>query len=197
VGGTRQAGRPPIPKISSGADLLGRRWVAYASGMMGRAAWCLRVASRLSAAALQALQAPRCVQPALAPPPLHYLPFLAAIFESGAAPRPAPGPLNRPPTLRYDPCRPKADEAPAAAEEAASGNGKGGKGGGKKKGGGGGKKLPTQFVHTLNATGCAVPRMIVSILENYQQEDGSVVVPEVLRPFMMGIEVIRPKAKAA
>lgn len=58
--------------------------------------------------------------------------------------------------------------------------------GGKKK-----KKVPTQFAHTLNATACAVPRMIVAILENFQQEDGSVVVPEVLRPYMMGIDVIR------
>lgn len=53
------------------------------------------------------------------------------------------------------------------------------------------KKTPTQFVHTLNATACAVPRMIVAILENFQQEDGSVVIPEVLRPYMMGIEVIK------
>ena len=55
----------------------------------------------------------------------------------------------------------------------------------------GGKKVPTQFTHTLNATACAVPRMIVAILENFQQEDGSVVVPEVLRPYMMGIDVIK------
>lgn len=54
------------------------------------------------------------------------------------------------------------------------------------------KKVPTQFVHTLNATACAVPRMIVAILENNQQEDGSVVIPEVLRPFMMGIDKIPP-----
>lgn len=52
------------------------------------------------------------------------------------------------------------------------------------------KKIPTRFVHTLNATACAVPRMIVAILENYQQEDGSVVIPEVLRPYMMGLDVI-------
>lgn len=87
-------------------------------------------------------------------------------------------------------CRPKGEEAPAEAAAAPSGKG------GKKKGGGGGKKLPTQFVHTLNATACAVPRMIVAILENCQQEDGSVVVPEALRPFMMGIDVIRPRGKA-
>ena len=53
------------------------------------------------------------------------------------------------------------------------------------------KGAPTAFCHTLNATACAVPRMIVAIIENCQQEDGSVVVPEALRPFMAGIDVIR------
>ncbi len=48
-----------------------------------------------------------------------------------------------------------------------------------------------RFVHTLNGTAVAVPRAIVAILEHYQQEDGSVVIPEVLRPFMGGMEVIR------
>ncbi|XP_047323136.1 serine--tRNA ligase, chloroplastic/mitochondrial isoform X2 [Impatiens glandulifera] len=52
---------------------------------------------------------------------------------------------------------------------------------------------PTRFVHTLNATACAVPRMLVCLLENYQQEDGSVVIPEPLRPFMGGLKVISPK----
>ena len=55
------------------------------------------------------------------------------------------------------------------------------------------KKAPNVFVHTLNATACAVPRLIVAILENNQQEDGSIVVPEVLRPFMGGLETISPK----
>ncbi|KAF5746790.1 serine--tRNA ligase mitochondrial [Tripterygium wilfordii] len=54
---------------------------------------------------------------------------------------------------------------------------------------------PTKFVHTLNATACAVPRMIVSLLENYQQEDGSVIIPEPLRPFVGGLEVIAPKSR--
>ena len=54
---------------------------------------------------------------------------------------------------------------------------------------------PLQFVHTLNATACAVPKMIISILENFQQEDGFVIVPEVLKPFMVGVEVIYPKSK--
>lgn len=57
------------------------------------------------------------------------------------------------------------------------------------------KKAPTAFVHTLNATACAVPRMIVAILENFQQEDGSVVVPEVLRPYMGGMDVIHPTSQ--
>ncbi|XP_024008989.1 serine--tRNA ligase, chloroplastic/mitochondrial isoform X2 [Eutrema salsugineum] len=52
-----------------------------------------------------------------------------------------------------------------------------------------------KFVHTLNATACAVPRMMVCLLENYQQEDGSVVIPEPLRPFMGGIELIKPKLR--
>ncbi|KAG2435294.1 hypothetical protein HXX76_007370 [Chlamydomonas incerta] len=70
-----------------------------------------------------------------------------------------------------------------------------GKKGGKKGGAGGGSGGKTEFVHTLNATACAVPRMIVAILENFQQEDGSVVVPVPLRPYLGGMEVIRPPAK--
>jgi len=52
--------------------------------------------------------------------------------------------------------------------------------------------VATEFVHTLNATACAVPRMIVAILENFQQEDGTVLIPEVLQPFMGGQSVISP-----
>ncbi len=48
-----------------------------------------------------------------------------------------------------------------------------------------------QFVHTLNGSGLALPRIVIAILENYQQADGSVSVPEVLRPYMGGLEVIR------
>ncbi|SHH86620.1 seryl-tRNA synthetase [Caloranaerobacter azorensis DSM 13643] len=47
------------------------------------------------------------------------------------------------------------------------------------------------FVHTLNGSGLAVGRTFAAILENYQQEDGSVVIPEVLRPYMGGLEVIK------
>ncbi|KAL6654723.1 hypothetical protein ACP70R_008188 [Stipagrostis hirtigluma subsp. patula] len=63
-----------------------------------------------------------------------------------------------------------------------------------KKGKGAGSG-PTQFLHTLNATAVAVPRLIICILENFQQEDGSVVIPEPLRPFMGGLEVLSPKSK--
>ncbi len=48
-----------------------------------------------------------------------------------------------------------------------------------------------EFVHTLNGSGLAVGRTVAAILENYQQEDGSVVIPEALRPYMGGREVIR------
>jgi seryl-tRNA synthetase len=47
-----------------------------------------------------------------------------------------------------------------------------------------------EFVHTLNGSGLAVGRTLVAVLENNQQEDGSVVVPEVLRPYMGGLEKI-------
>jgi hypothetical protein len=60
----------------------------------------------------------------------------------------------------------------------------------------GGKGGATAFCHTLNATACAVPRMIVAILENFQEADGSVAVPEVLRPFLGGMAVIKaPEAQ--
>jgi seryl-tRNA synthetase len=49
-----------------------------------------------------------------------------------------------------------------------------------------------EFVHTLNGSGLAVGRTLIAVLENYQQRDGSVVVPEALRPFMNGREVIEP-----
>ncbi|WP_432362825.1 serine--tRNA ligase [Sporosarcina sp. UB5] len=48
-----------------------------------------------------------------------------------------------------------------------------------------------EYVHTLNGSGLAVGRTVAAILENFQQEDGSVVIPEVLRPYMGGKEVIR------
>lgn len=53
-----------------------------------------------------------------------------------------------------------------------------------------GTKGKPQFVHTLNGSGVAVGRTVAAILENYQQEDGSVVIPEKLRPYMGGVERI-------
>ncbi len=50
----------------------------------------------------------------------------------------------------------------------------------------------TRFVHTLNGSGLAVGRTLVAILENYQQEDGSIAVPDVLRPYLGGTTVLRP-----
>jgi len=49
-----------------------------------------------------------------------------------------------------------------------------------------------EFVHTLNGSGLAVGRTVVAILENYQQADGSVLIPEALRPYMRGLEKITP-----
>jgi seryl-tRNA synthetase len=47
-------------------------------------------------------------------------------------------------------------------------------------------------VHTLNGSGLAVGRTLIAILENYQEADGSVVIPAALRPFMDGIERLTP-----
>ncbi len=48
-----------------------------------------------------------------------------------------------------------------------------------------------KFVHTLNGSGMGLPRVMIAIMENYQQEDGSIIIPEILRPWMGGIEVIK------
>jgi len=53
------------------------------------------------------------------------------------------------------------------------------------------QKGKPEFVHTLNGSGLALGRTVAAILENYQQEDGTVVIPEVLRPYMGGKEVIK------
>lgn len=50
-----------------------------------------------------------------------------------------------------------------------------------------------RFLHTLNGSGLGMPRVMIAVIENYQQADGSIVVPEVLRPWMGGIEVIKPE----
>ena len=53
----------------------------------------------------------------------------------------------------------------------------------------------TAYVHTLNASGLATSRIFPAILEQFQQEDGSVIIPEVLRPWMGGLEVLKPLKK--
>ena len=67
----------------------------------------------------------------------------------------------------------------------------------------GGKRTPrhvapkdgeVRHVHTLNGSGLAVGRTLIAVLENYQQADGSVVIPEALRPYMGGLERITAKA---
>jgi seryl-tRNA synthetase len=56
--------------------------------------------------------------------------------------------------------------------------------------GGAGK---AEFVHTLNGSGLPIGRTLVAVLENYQQKDGSVRVPDALRPYMGGVDVITPR----
>jgi len=50
----------------------------------------------------------------------------------------------------------------------------------------------TRFVHTLNGSGLAVGRTLVAVLENYQQEDGSVAIPEALQPYLRGLNRLEP-----
>ena len=49
-----------------------------------------------------------------------------------------------------------------------------------------------EYPHTLNGSGLALPRTMIAVLENYQQADGSVMIPAVLRPYMGGMERITP-----
>lgn len=56
------------------------------------------------------------------------------------------------------------------------------------------KKRETEYLHTLNGSGVALARTVVAILENYQQKDGSILIPEALRPYMDGIDSIVPCA---
>ena len=48
----------------------------------------------------------------------------------------------------------------------------------------------TRFLHSLNGSGVAVGRALIAVMETYQQADGSILVPEVLRPYMGGLEAI-------
>jgi seryl-tRNA synthetase len=76
--------------------------------------------------------------------------------------------------------------APAADDTNADAGKKGGK---KKKA----KKPKPVLCHTINGSGLAVGRTLVAVLENYQTPDGDVVVPEVLRPYMGGKEILKKK----
>jgi len=51
------------------------------------------------------------------------------------------------------------------------------------------------FTHTINATGCAIPRILICILEYYQNEDGTISIPECLIPFSLGHKKIYIKRK--
>ena len=53
-------------------------------------------------------------------------------------------------------------------------------------------KARPEFVHTLNGSGLPAGRMMIALMENYQQADGSIVIPEVLQPYMNGIQIIEP-----
>src|SRR5215475_4667078 len=53
----------------------------------------------------------------------------------------------------------------------------------------------TRFLHTLNGSGLAVGRTLIAVLENYQNEDGSVTIPEALRPYLRGLETIAAPAR--
>ena len=53
----------------------------------------------------------------------------------------------------------------------------------------------TQFVHTLNGSGLAIGRTMIAVLENYQQEDGSIAIPDALQPYMGGDTVIKNESK--
>ena len=50
-----------------------------------------------------------------------------------------------------------------------------------------------ELAHTLNGSGVAVGRTVIAIIENYQQRDGSIVIPDALRPYMRGLDVIEPR----
>ena len=50
----------------------------------------------------------------------------------------------------------------------------------------------TEFLHALNGSGLGLPRTLIAVMENYQQADGSIIIPEVLRPYMGGADIIKP-----
>ena len=96
--------------------------------------------------------------------------------------------------IRYRPSSSSSSSASSSSSSSSSSENGGGGGKGKERKSGGKEKAApaTEFVHTLNATAAAVPRLVVAILENFQDERGWVTVPEVLRPYMGGMAVIKP-----
>ena len=58
------------------------------------------------------------------------------------------------------------------------------------------KQTTNSFLHSLNGTGLAVPRVMIALLETHQREDGSVVIPEPLRPYMGGASALVPLEKS-
>eukprot|EP00899_Mesostigma_viride_P020468 jgi/Mesvir1/28422/Mv15850-RA.1 len=93
--------------------------------------------------------------------------------------------------IRYRQSPPADDPADASTAEDAK-SGKKGPAKAKKP-----KPAPTAFVHTLNATAVAVPRMLIALLENFQNEDGSVDLPPILHPYMGGKTRLLPYAKSS
>lgn len=88
--------------------------------------------------------------------------------------------------LRYRPnLAPDSDDHQGSSDAGTSTGGK------KKKSAKNNKKPKPVFCHTINGSGLAVGRTLLAVLENYQMPDGSVVVPEVLRPYMGGLEVLK------
>jgi len=52
-----------------------------------------------------------------------------------------------------------------------------------------------EFVHTLNGSGLGLPRTLIAVMENYQQADGSIIIPPILRPYLSGVEMIAPPSR--
>jgi seryl-tRNA synthetase len=95
-------------------------------------------------------------------------------------------------SLRYRPS-PKVGEAGDAEASASEAESSSAKGGGKKAKP---KKNPIAYPHTMNGSGVAVGRALVAVLENYQQPDGSVLVPKALQPYMGGMTRIEGTQKS-
>ena len=93
--------------------------------------------------------------------------------------------------LRYRPSPDKSDDDDLNDEKSDAATKSNDKGGKKKKNKG--KKIKPVLCHTINGSGLAVGRTLLAILENYQTPEGNVVVPDVLRPYMGGLELLEKK----